>query len=68
MPSQSQSKHVRALHRRKERRARGEFLVEGPRVLAELLRSGRPVTMVLYTKAALEEPAGQGLLAAAVEA
>jgi TrmH family RNA methyltransferase len=68
MPSQSQSKHVRALRRRKERRARGEFLVEGPRVLAELLRSGRPVTMVLYTGAALEEPAGQGLLAEAVEA
>jgi len=68
MPSKSQSKHVRALHRRKERRARGEFLVEGPRVLAELLRSGRPVTMVLYTEAALEEPAGQALLAAAVEA
>ena len=68
MPSQSQSKHVRALHRRKERRARGEFLVEGPRVLAELLRSGRPVTMVLYTEAALEEPAGRGLLAEAVEA
>ena len=68
MPSKSQSKHVRALHRRKERRARGEFLVEGPRVLAELLRSGRPVTMVLYTEAALEEPAGRGLLAEAVEA
>ena len=68
MPSQSQSKHVRALHRRKERRARGEFLIEGPRVLAELLRSGRPVTMVLYTEVALEEPAGRGLLAEAVTA
>jgi len=39
MPSLSQSKHVRALHRRKERSARGEFLVEGPRVLEELLRT-----------------------------
>ncbi len=68
MPSQSQSKHVRALHRRKERRARGEFLIEGPRVLAEFLRTGRPVTLVLYTEAAVEEPDGRGLLAEAVDA
>ncbi|MDP2483670.1 MAG: RNA methyltransferase [Candidatus Palauibacterales bacterium] len=62
MPSLNQSKHVRALHRRKERRARGEFLVEGPRVLAELLRAGRPVTLVLYTEAAVAEPDGRRLL------
>ena len=68
MPSQSQSKHVRALHRRKERRVRGEFLIEGPRVLAEFLRTGRPVTLVLYTEAAVEEPDGRGLLAEAVDA
>ena len=67
MPSLSQSKHVRALHRRKERRARGEFVVEGPRVLAELLRTGRPVTLVLYTELAVEEPAGRELLSKAVE-
>jgi TrmH family RNA methyltransferase len=68
MPSQSQSKHVRALHRRKERRARGEFLVEGPRVLAELLRAGRPVTLVLYTEAAVAEPDGRDLLDKALRA
>jgi TrmH family RNA methyltransferase len=62
MPSESQSKRVRALHRRKERRSRGEFLVEGPRVLAELLRAGRPVTLVLYTEAAAAEPAGREIL------
>jgi TrmH family RNA methyltransferase len=68
MPSQSQSKHVRALHRRKERRASGEFLVEGPRVLSDLLRTGRPVTLVLYTETAVEEPDGRALLARAIEA
>jgi TrmH family RNA methyltransferase len=68
MPSLSQSKQVRALHRRKERRARGEFLVEGPRVLEELLRAGRPVTLVLYTEAAVAGPDGRRLLAEAVAA
>jgi len=63
MPSQSESKHVRALHRRKERLLRGEFLVEGPRVLADLLRAGRPVTLVLYTEEAVAEPDGRALLA-----
>jgi TrmH family RNA methyltransferase len=62
MPSKSQSKHVRALHRRKERRSTGEFIVEGPRVVAELVRSGRPVTLVLYTGAAVAEPDGGDLL------
>jgi len=68
MPSLSQSKQVRALHRRKERRARGEFLVEGPRVLEELLRAGRPVTLVLYTEEAVADPDGRQLLAEAVTA
>lgn len=68
MPSLSQSKHVRALHRRKERSARGEFLVEGPRVLEELLRTERPVTLVLYTEAAEEEPGGRKLLDGVVAA
>lgn len=68
MPSQSQSKHVRALHRRKERLSSGEFLVEGPRVLDDLLRAGRPVTLVLYTEAAVAEPAGRALLNRVLEA
>ncbi|MCL7971403.1 MAG: RNA methyltransferase [marine benthic group bacterium] len=62
MPSLSQSKRVRALRRSKERRASGEFLVEGPRVLGELLRAELPVTLVLYTEAAVAEPAGRRLL------
>lgn len=68
MPSLSQSKHVRALHRRKERLSTGEFVVEGPRVLAELVRSGRPVTLVLYTEAAVAQPDGRDLLAKVLEA
>ena len=68
MPSLNQSKQVRALHRRKERRARGEFLAEGPRALEELLRAGRPVTLVLYTEEAVAEPDGRQLLAEAVAA
>jgi len=68
MPTLSQSKHVRALRRRKERSARGEFLVEGPRVLEELLRAERPVTLVLYTEGAKVEPDGPKLLEAVVAA
>ncbi len=68
MPSLSQSKHVRALHRRKERSARGEFLVEGPRVLEELLSTERPVTLVLYTEEAEAEPDGRKLLEGIVAA
>jgi TrmH family RNA methyltransferase len=62
MPSLSQSKRLRALHRRKERRTRGEFLVEGSRVLGDLLDSGRLPTLVLYTEAAGAEPGGSRLL------
>jgi TrmH family RNA methyltransferase len=72
MLSQRQTRQVRALHRRKGRRASGEFLVEGPRVIGEMLRAGRSVTLVLYTEEAGAEPAGRdlldGLRAAGVEA
>ena len=47
MPSLSQSKRVRALRKGKERRASGEFLIEGPRVLGELLRAGLPVIVTV---------------------
>ncbi len=68
MPSLSQSKRVRALRKGKERRASGEFLIEGPRVLGELLRAGLPVTLVLYTEAAVAEPEGRRLLELALRA
>lgn len=59
---------MRALRQRKERRASGEFLVEGPRVLADLLDTDRPVSLVLYTEAAVQEPDGRDLLQRAIEA
>lgn len=62
MPSLSQSKRLRALRRRKERRARGELLLEGPRALSELVEAGCPVTLVLYTGDAAGQPAGPALL------
>lgn len=61
MLSQRQSRRVRALHRRKERRASGECLVEGPRVIEELLDEGRHLTLVLYTEEASSDPAGRRL-------
>jgi TrmH family RNA methyltransferase len=62
MPSLSQSKRIRALKRRRERRARGEFLLEGPRALFELIEAGTPVELVLYTEEAVTQPAGPTLL------
>jgi TrmH family RNA methyltransferase len=62
MPSVNESKRLRALRRRKDRRARGEFLVEGPRVLSDLVETGRSVTFVLYTEEAADEPEGRALL------
>lgn len=62
MPSPRESKRLRALQRRRERRARGEFLLEGPRALLELVEAGYPVTLVLYTDDAAAQPAGQALL------
>lgn len=39
MPSNAQSKFIRSLHRKKARREQGLFLVEGEKVVAELLAS-----------------------------
>jgi TrmH family RNA methyltransferase len=61
MPSLSESKRLRALRRRKERRERGEFLLEGPRALSDVLGAGHPVTLVLYTNDAVAQPAGAAL-------
>jgi TrmH family RNA methyltransferase len=61
MLSQRQSRRVRALHRRKERRSAGECLVEGPRVIDELLGAGSSLTLVLYTGEASSDPAGKRL-------
>ncbi len=61
MPSISQSKRLRALNRRRERRTRGEFLLEGPRALAEIVEAGCRVSLVLYTERAVGQPARRGL-------
>lgn len=53
---------MRALHRRKERRAAGECLVEGRRVIGELLGEGRPLRLVLYTEESASDPAGEELI------
>lgn len=62
MPSLSQSKRLRALHRRKGRRAAGEYLIEGPRVLGDLLDADGTPIVVLHTEAAGAEPDGARLL------
>lgn len=61
MLSQRQSRRIRALHRRKGRRSAGECLVEGPRVIDELLGERSPLTLVLYTGEAASDPAGRRL-------
>lgn len=62
MPSIAQAKRLRALRRRKGRNEHRMFLVEGPRVLADLLRTDILVHQALYTKAAAADPAvGQAL-------
>ena len=64
MPSIAQAKRLRALSRRKGRREYQMLLAEGPRVVADLLRTGILVHQALYTKAAASDPA----IAAALEA
>src|SRR5437588_1804126 len=40
---------IRALHRRKGRKAQGAFLVEGPRPVAEALAAGAPIRMLVVS-------------------
>lgn len=61
MPSRSERKLLRSLAGRKGRREQGLFLLEGPRLLEELLAAGTPIVKLLHTRAASED-AGVGPL------
>lgn len=60
MPSRTETKLWRSLHRRKGREESGRFLAEGPILLEELLDSGLTPEHVLY-EAAPDAPGGAGL-------
>lgn len=57
MLSKNQLKHLRALHRKKERRELGQFLVEGEKMVVELLASNWPVISLFATPAFLQQQA-----------
>ena len=61
-------KYVRSLARRRVRQREGRFVVEGTRLLDELVRAGIEPALVLYTEAWAETVAGQRLLALFSEA
>jgi TrmH family RNA methyltransferase len=60
--SNSKVKLARALHRRRYRYAERRFLVEGVRLLEEVVRAGIPPAFVLYTDEILAGQRGQSLL------
>ncbi len=62
MPSLRDRKRLRALRRRKGRDAEGLFLAEGVRVVRDLLESGLPVTLGLYTEEAERDPGTAALV------
>ena len=49
MLSKNQAKNLRALHRKKARREQGLFLVEGEKVVAELLASSWQIDSLYAT-------------------
>jgi len=55
-------KYIRSLDRRRVRRREGRFVVEGTRLVDELVRVGLNPAFVLYTPAWAASPAGQRLL------
>jgi TrmH family RNA methyltransferase len=55
-------KYVRSLARRRVRQREGRFVVEGTRLLDELVRAGIRPALVFYTGTWAETPAGQRLL------
>jgi TrmH family RNA methyltransferase len=55
-------KYARSLARRRVRQREGRFVVEGTRLLDELVGAGIEPALVLYTAAWAESPAGQRLL------
>jgi RNA methyltransferase, TrmH family len=54
-------KHVRSLVRRRARQREGRFVVEGTRLVEEVVRAGIRPALLLYTQAWAETPAGQRL-------
>jgi len=57
-------KQARALHRRKRRHQMRRFLVEGVRLLEEVVRAGCTPARVFYTPGVVEHPRGRVLLEA----
>jgi TrmH family RNA methyltransferase len=55
-------KYVRSLDRRRVRRREGRFLVEGTRLIDEVVRAGVEPALVFYTEAWAETSEGQRLL------
>jgi TrmH family RNA methyltransferase len=55
-------KFVRSLARRRNRQREGRFVVEGTRLVDEMVRAGIRPALVFYTEAWAEAPAGQRLL------
>jgi TrmH family RNA methyltransferase len=55
-------KHVRSLARRRVRQREGRFVIEGTRLLDELVGAGIEPALVFYTETWAEHPAGQRLL------
>lgn len=60
--SNSKVKLARALHQRRYRYEEQRFLVEGVRLLEEVVKAGIPPTFVFYTDDVLADPRGQALL------
>jgi TrmH family RNA methyltransferase len=61
-------KYVRSLARRRVRQREGRFLVEGNRLVSEVVRGGIEPVLVLYTESWLAAPHAEGLLASLPEA
>jgi TrmH family RNA methyltransferase len=55
-------RHVRSLTRRRVRQREGRFVVEGTRLIGEVVRAGIRPALVFYTEAWADTPAGQRLL------
>jgi TrmH family RNA methyltransferase len=55
-------RHVRSLSRRRVRQREGRFVVEGTRLVDEVVRAGIGPALVFYTEAWAEAPAGRRLL------
>ena len=55
-------KYIRSLARRRVRQREGRFVLEGTRLVEELVRAGVAPALVLYTPAWAASPAGQRLL------